>query len=71
MKLIKYKWPDVNKILLNVKDPFKSKYQLLTNGRENVEIDILKNPEALIDYSQTIDDVYENFVWWYNIRYGI
>ena len=71
MKLIKYKWPDVNKILLNVKDPFKSKYQLLTNGRENVEIDILKNPEALIDYSQTIDDVYENFVWWYDIRYGI
>ena len=71
MKLIKYKWPDVNKILLNVKDPFKSKYQVLTNGRENVEIDILKNPEALIDYSQTIDDVYENFVWWYDIRYGI
>ena len=35
-------------------------YQLLINGRENVEIKILKNPKTFIDYSQTIDDVYEN-----------
>ena len=45
----------------------------------------LKNPKAFIDYSQTIDDVYENLedynrikktrvpnsVWWYDSRYGI
>ena len=30
------------------------------NGREKVGVDILKNPKALIDYSKTIDDVYEN-----------
>ena len=43
------------------KDPFKSKFnQLFINGRENVGIKILKNPKAFIDYSQTIDDVYEN-----------
>ena len=36
------------------------KYQLLVNGREKVEIQILKNPKAFIDYLQTTDDVYEN-----------
>ena len=37
----------------------------------------LKSPKAFIDYSQTIDDVYENLedyekksVWWYDSRYG-
>ena len=39
---------------------FESKYQLLINGREKVGIHILKTPKAFIDYSQTIDDVYEN-----------
>ena len=43
-----------------VKDPFKSKYQLLVNRREKVGIKNLKNPKAFIDYSQKIDDVYEN-----------
>ena len=41
------------------------------------------NPKVFSDYSQTIDDVYENLedfnptkkitigsVWWYDIRYG-
>ena len=39
---------------------FKSKYQLLFNGKEKVGIEILRNPKAFTDYSQTIDDVYEN-----------
>ena len=34
-------------------------YQLLINRREKVGIKKLKNPQAFIDYSQTID-VYEN-----------
>ena len=51
---------DIGKIYLYVKDPFESKYQLLINGREKVGIENLKNPKAFIDYSQTIDDVYEN-----------
>ena len=33
---------------------------MLINGREKVENKILTNPEAIIDYSQTTDDVYEN-----------
>ena len=42
------------------KDSFELKYQLLINGRETVGIKTLRNPKAFIDYSQTIDDVYEN-----------
>ena len=30
------------------------------NGRKKVGIEILENPKAFIDYSQTIDDIYEN-----------
>ena len=37
-----------------------SKYQLLFNGSKKVGIKKLKNPKAFIDYSQTIDDIYEN-----------
>ena len=33
---------------------------MFVNGREKVGIDILKNPKAFIDYSQTIVDAYEN-----------
>ena len=37
-----------------MKDLFKSKCQLFINGKENVGIKKLKNPEAFINYSQTI-----------------
>ena len=33
---------------------------MLIKGREKVGIENLKNLKAFIDYSQTIDDVYEN-----------
>ena len=52
--------PDTDKIYLYVKNLFESKYQLLINGREKVEIKKLKNPKAFISFSQTVDDVYEN-----------
>ena len=38
----------------------ESKYQLLIKRREKVWTEKLKKPKALIDYPQTIDDVYEN-----------
>ena len=37
-----------------------SKYQLLINGREKIGIEKSKNPKAFTDYSQTIDEFYEN-----------
>ena len=33
---------------------------MLINGRKKVGIQALKNPKTLTDFSQTIDDVYEN-----------
>ena len=33
---------------------------MLINGRAKVGIEISKNPNAFIDYSQRIDDLYEN-----------
>ena len=60
MNLIKHQWPDINKIYLYGKGPFDSKYRLLINSRENVGIEILTNPKVFNDYSQAIDDVYEN-----------
>ena len=35
-------------------------YNFLKSGREKVGIGKLKNPKTFIDYSQTIDDIYEN-----------
>ena len=61
LNLIKHLRPDYDKICLYDQDPFESKYKLLINGTEKVGIKILKNSTAFIDYSQTIDDVYENF----------
>ena len=57
---IKNQRPDIDKIYLYVKDPLESKYQFFINGREKVGIKKLKNPKAFSDYSETVDDVYEN-----------
>ena len=51
--------PDVNNIYFYVKDPFKSKYQLLITRREKVGIKELRISKEFIDYSQPID-VYKN-----------
>ena len=79
LNLIKNQQPDIEKIYLYVKSPLESKYQLLINRREKVEIKKLKSSKAFINYSQTIDYVHENLeekkivnsVWWYGGRYGI
>ena len=68
LKLIKHQRPDIDEIYLYVKDPIKSKYQLLINRIGKVGIKRLKNPKASISYSKTIDDV--DSVWWYDSRYG-
>ena len=55
-----YQQPDIDKTYLYLKDLFESKYQLLISIREKAGIKKLKNPKAVTDYLQTIDDVYEN-----------
>ena len=59
LNLIKHQQTEVDKVCLRVKDPFESKHQLLINGGEKKIINV-KTPKAFIDYSQTIDNVYEN-----------
>ena len=51
LNLINHQRPDIDKIHLHIKDPFR---------REKVEMKTLKNQKVFIDYSQTIDDVYEH-----------
>ena len=46
---------------LFIRKRFKvSKYQLLIRGREKVGVKLLKSPKVFINYSQIIEDVYEN-----------
>ena len=60
LNVINNKQPVTDNIYLYVKNPFESKYKLLFKERKKVGIENLKSPKALIDYSQTIDDVYEH-----------
>ena len=74
-ELNKHERPDIDKIYLYVKDPYESKYELLIKGLKN------KKSKDLIDYFQTIVDVYANFkdynptkkgvknAWQYDSRY--
>ena len=60
LSLIKSQGTDIHKIYLYIKDPFQSKCQLLSNGREKVGMEKWKYSKVFINYSQTIVHVYEN-----------
>ena len=60
LNLIKHQQPSAEKICLYISQrSIESNYQLLMEGKK-VGIRQLKSSKAFIDYSQTIDDVYEN-----------
>ena len=61
LNLQKYQPSQVDKIYVCVKGPIGSMYQLLINRREQLETKKLKNPKALIGYSQACDNVYK--IW--------
>ena len=50
----------IDKIYLYVKDLNEPKYEFLIKRRENVGIKHCNNPNAFIEYSNTMDDVYKN-----------
>ena len=52
--------PDIDKIYLFAKDPYEAKYQYLVNERESVRINHFNDPEAFIEYSNDMHDVYKN-----------
>ena len=76
LNLMKHQRPDIEKTYLCAKDPFESKYNLFISWKRRDFIS-----EAFIDYSQTIDNVYQNLndynptkkivesVWWYKSRH--
>ena len=51
---------NIDKIYSNAKDPYEPKYQLLINKREGVGLKHCNDLKAFIEYSNTIDDIYEN-----------
>ena len=51
---------DVDKIYLYAKDLSERKYEILIENRQNVGIKHFNDPNAFIESSNTLDDVYEN-----------
>ena len=52
--------PDIDKIHLYAKDPYEAKYQLLINKRENTGLKYFNDSKAFLQYSNDMDDIYEN-----------
>ena len=52
--------PDIDKIYLYAKDPYEAKYQYLINKREKVGFDHFKDPKDFIEYSDDMQDIYNN-----------
>ena len=52
--------PDIDKIYLYTTDSYESKYQYLINKREGVGINHFKDPQAFIEYSNDMHDVFKN-----------
>ena len=50
----------IKKIYFYAKDLRDPKYQFLIKKRENAGIKNLDNPRAFMEYSNTMDDVYDN-----------
>ena len=50
----------IDKIYLYDKDLSESKYEYLINKREQVGIKMLQNAKAFIEYSDDMNDVFEN-----------
>ena len=52
--------PDIDKVYLYAKDPYEDKYQYLINKRECIGINHLNDPNAFIEYSNDMHDVFKN-----------
>ena len=52
--------PDIDKIYLYAKDPYKAKYQYLIKKREKVGLNHFDDHKAFIEHSNDMQDVYQN-----------
>ena len=48
---------------MNVKDIHEAIYQYFIKKREKIGLDHNKDPKALLEYLNNMQDVYEN-IWW-------
>ena len=56
--------PDIHRIYLYAKDPFEAKYQLLIRKRKNTGLKHFIDSRAFGEYSNDINDNYENIEWY-------
>ena len=52
--------PDIDKIYIYARDPYKAKYQYLINKYEKVGVNHFNDPKAFMEYSNDVQDVYKN-----------
>ena len=52
--------PDIDEIHLYAKDPYEAKYQILINKKESAILKHFNDFKAFIEYSNDMQDVYEN-----------
>ena len=52
--------PDTDKIYSYAKDPYEAKYQFLINKRESTSLKHSNDSEAFIEFSNDVDDIYQN-----------
>ena len=52
--------PDIYKIYIYAKDPYKAKYQYLINIREKAGLNHYDDPKTFMDYSNNMQDVCKN-----------
>ena len=52
--------PDIDKIYLYAKDPYKPKYQFLINKRESIGLKHFNDPKSFIEYSNDMHYTYKN-----------
>ena len=52
--------PDNDEIYLYAKDPYEAKYQFLINKGESTGLKHFDDPKASIEYSNDMEDVYQN-----------
>ena len=52
--------PGIDKIFLNVNDPYESKYQYLRKKCEEADLKHFKNTKPFREYSNDIKDIYRS-----------
>ena len=52
--------PDIDKIYLHTKHPYKAEYQYLFNKQESTDLKHFNDSKAFVEYSNDMYDIYKN-----------